>query len=621
MHQQRSRLVRALRLDLVEIFLLIYKEDAATYCLRSSLHQRNPEHFAQLKEALNAPISSYGINIDWSKYSATDAIDVLFDYLKSLRETLLPIDLICKLPSLDNYQQRNYVPSDWDSLQVYAICLAKMPECNRQLLLVLLGFIASQIEIVGRTLCDNDVGFHNEAALRWSFVLCHRLDYRTATFTLLLVNAVYFLRKANGKAPTHTEWEALIKVREELAAEAEFLPLESAASTEGGLLSDLKHEAAHTASLAMQEQHAQDQIQGNGSTRAEDKDNQRLRAKDYKDSHGNGDRSELAHQSDADDAASEGYNEPPDSPVENSKLALEDETRSPARGRSLELLDFDDNGSDDMVKVCSTAQVEETDHIFQSLLMPIPDGESPRPSLSESPTDAEPGIAVEPSPDHALVNLQQNDDDVHKQTTMNRDQDPVQPVVPRPQTPAMPGLGVNQSHWESMQYCVGISSPPTPKSETKVSRTRLPKLSISTPVDDAMFVGTPSDDQSQEERLTPIQTEHLGPLQPPFDLGRRDQKDAEATIHKQRSHRNSGGRWTYHPNHSKTKSLGGESIGSEKRKSRDEERNRSRDEGEMQAAQKNDQAGRRQQRKKSNASFRNPERGFREWFHGVGKRK
>lgn len=574
-----------------------------------------------MKEAFNAPISSYGINIDWSKYSATDAIDVLFDYLKSLREPLLPIDLSCKLPSLDNYQQRNYVPSDWDSLQVYAICLAKMPDCNRQLLLVLLAFIASQVELAERTLCDDHVGFHNEAALRWGFVLCHRLDYRTATFTLLLVNAVYFLRKANGKSPTHAEWEALIKVREQLVAEAEDLPLKSAVPTEGESLAGLKYEAADTASPAMPGQHAQDRLQGNESTSTEGHDNQRLRANDHANSRSDGDRSELRHQSDGDNAASEVCIEPRDLPVNHGELAMEDEIKSPARGGSWELLDLENTVSEDMVKVCSAAHVEETDHGFQILAMPTPDGELPRPSPSEPPTDPEPGLAVKPSPDHAFGNLQLNDDDVQQQAMMDRNGNPIQPVVSRPQTPAMPDVGATQSHWESMQYCVGVSSPPTPKSETKVSRTRLPELSISTPVDDAVFVGTPSDDQLQEERLTPFQTERLSPLEPPFDTGRRDQKDAEATIHKKRSHRSSGGRWTYHPNHSRTKSLGGESTKSEKRKSRDDERKRSKDEEEMQAAQKNDQAGRKQRRKKSNASLRYPERGFREWFHGVGKRR
>ena len=184
----------------------------APSCFRAGLGSSDPEHYAQLKEAFNAP-PSYGIDINWNDYTAADAAHVLYDYLKSLPEPLIPSHLSCKLPSLEKYIQRNYVPSDPSSLQVYAICLARMPKINRQLLLFLIALLAAQAEFAERGYWNSNGGFYNEAAECWSSVLAHPLEYRLATFTLLIVNAGYFLGVENRRRPTPAEWNRIIEAR------------------------------------------------------------------------------------------------------------------------------------------------------------------------------------------------------------------------------------------------------------------------------------------------------------------------------------------------------------------------------------------------------------------------
>ncbi|KAF3040169.1 hypothetical protein E8E11_002511 [Didymella keratinophila] len=595
-------------------------EDTATYCLQSGLYQSDPEHFAQLKERFNAPASSYGINTDWSKYTAKDAIDVLFDYLKSLSEHLLPIDLSCKLPSLDNYLQETYVPSDWDSLQVYAICLAKMPDCNRQLLLVLIAFLASQVEHAQRTLGKHHVGLYNEAALRWGSVLSHPLDYRTATFVLLMVNATYFLRKANARSPTRVEWDALIRAREELISEAEDSPEYSAQSAEEEAVTDPNEEPAATTSLGILELQAQVQLRGQECTSTQEQRDQCME-ENHTDHCGSRDVSELEHRPKLNDIVSEGGNDVRDLLVDSEERVVEEDVKAPEQRWSWEPLELDDTEADDVSKGPRETQREETEDELSGSGTSTADSELPQP-LPPEPY-LEPGIHsfVEFTAGEELEHLQNDDGDVEKQDTV--DQSRIEPAVSCPQTPQLPAVATDQSHWESMQYLDGVSRPPTPKLETKVYRTQPPKLNIVTPTDDAVFVDTPPDSQMQGTRLTPVQTERLSPLEPSTQPTHEDHGVAEPTVRRKRSHRRSGGVWTSHSNHSRPKSIAGESIKNEKRKSRDDERRRSKDEGEMQAtqaAQKNDQAGKKQ-RKKSNASFMEPKRGFRDWFHGVGAKK
>ncbi|KAF3041059.1 hypothetical protein E8E12_001248 [Didymella heteroderae] len=518
------------------------RKDTATYCLRSGLYQSNPEHFAQLKETLNAPASSYGIDIDWSKYTATDAIDVLFDYLKSLREPLLPIDL--------------------------------------------------------------------SSALRWGSVLSHPLDYRTATFTLLMVNAIYFLRKANGKSPTHAEWDELIRARKKIVLEAEDLPKDLAQAIGEKSTADPKQKDADSASPGMPEDYTHGQLQGHGGASTEDQEDQREQEDDDTDRRGSGDGLQLGHQPNVEDTVSKEDKETQNMPVDNDGFALKEKVKPSERGWSWEPLDFQDTEFNDMVKIRTATEIGGSEDESQSLVVLTPD-------LHPPPSDAqfEPDSCsiVKSSHDHGVEHLHHDDSNIVKQDATG--QSHIQPAVSRSQTPQEPVVAadINGTGWR--QFLEGVSSPPTPKLVTKLPHAPLPELSI-TPVDDAAFIEAPFDDQLHEENLTPRQ---LGPMEPLPEQDRANHGEANATVRKKRSHRKSGGGWTSHPNHSRPKSVAGESVKSESRKSKDDERKRNTDEGAAETAQKQGHSGKKQQRKKSNGSFRRPEKGFREWLHGVRK--
>jgi hypothetical protein len=592
-----------IRRDLCKFTYWYTKGNTATYCLRSGLDQSNPEHFAQLKESFNAPASSYGIDIDWSKYNATDAIDVLFDYLRSLREPLMPSELSCKLPSLDNYLQRNYVPSDLTSLHVYAIRLVQMPDCSRQLLLVLIAFLASQIECAERSLCDDPVGFHNEAARRWSPVLSHPLVYRTATFTLLMVNAGYFLKKANGQPPTHAEWDALIKARKELMSEADDLSEEFDQPTEAEHTVDISQESTNTATPIIPEESMQDQRQDQNSASLDVPMPRQQKEISHRDGHGPGDDFKIMHQLAVEGAVSEKNRKKQTASVDNDELIPKEAANPSERPWSWQAIEHEDTKSVDTIEVYKAAHVQDIDDDFQTLHSATAGPMPLRPPPSEPTAESASPSKVRRPRQLGLEQSQHGDCKIEEQGTKEQTR-LEQHASSHSQTPRTP----TENDWQ--QYFDGISSPPTPKSVTKLARTGVPRLNITT-VDDAVLVEAPSGIRIQEERLSPMES--------PCEPERRDKGEAEATIRKKRSHRKSGSSWTSHPNHSRTKSLGGESTKSEKRKSKDDERRRSKDDGEAQAAQKNDQTVKKQPRRKSNGWFRKPEKGFRELVHGKKK--
>ncbi|KAJ8111650.1 hypothetical protein OPT61_g5809 [Boeremia exigua] len=560
----------------------------AAHYLRSMKYRRNPEHFAQLKEAFNAP-PSYGIDIDWNNYTATDAIDVLFDYLKSLCEPLIPSNLSCKLPSLDSYIQRDYVPSDLASLHVYGICLAKMPESSRQLLLILIAFLASRLGCAEEFPDDNNDGLYDEVASQWGSVLSHPLDYRTATFTLLIVNAGYFLNRANGKPPTPAEWDTHIKSRASLINKNEVENIQQDEVQQRKAESMLEKDSAGAAMSSISEE----QLQAPEHDSNHDGELETAKAYDYEDQRDGDEDPKHTHRPIVEDVVLEDEHRIELLPPDDDKTVLNRDMRLPERTRICETVELEDKELAHRNQTQSTAELEGTVNEVHLLSVSSPDL-----------TPAEPETVPASSSTARIAPYRESDEVLHDESCAGNQDAPRRnesvPAPPHPQTIQDPIATSDLTGNDWQQYLEGVSSPPTPKLESRLSRPELPRLNI-TSVDDGVIVETPSVTFVQEGRLTPIE--------PPLEPNRADDaKAAENTVHRKGNHRRSVSSGRSSTNGFRPRSSAGGSVKSEKRRSRDKD--------EMQAVQKQRQDDKKPP-KKPTGWFGRPKKGFRAWVHGI----
>lgn len=163
----------------------------------------------RLKEEFKRP-PMYGQHLDWTRYSPWDALNVLSEYLGGLLEPLISEELISNFPPLNDYQQLYYAPSEASLLDHYATQLRKLPSCNLHLLLYLVSFLATSVDTRAAKNWS-DFGWTNRAAAYYSSALCRDSAYRFETFTLLIVNAGYFLSSARGEVMPAAEWAAVIE--------------------------------------------------------------------------------------------------------------------------------------------------------------------------------------------------------------------------------------------------------------------------------------------------------------------------------------------------------------------------------------------------------------------------
>lgn len=560
------------------------------HCLRLESCPSHPENFVQLKDEFNTP-ASYGIEIDWSRYTATDAIDILFDYLTSLRNPLIPSELSCELPPLDSYIQQDQMPSDMASLQVYSICLARMPKSSRQLLLILIAFLASQISCLEKLLQNDSDWLYNKAASQWSFIISHPLNYRSATFKLLIVNAVYFLSRANGKPPTPAEWEAHISARSELVARTTDKAAQQEKMQPRGFnsVAELQQVAINMAALSVSEEQMQeqrlDQKQEQDTTQEGEHGDER--ENDYEDRHGSGRAPRHNNSPIVEYNVVKGDQQVGDLPLEDDEITLKERKRPPERLLAHRTVDSEDTDAADEPEPRFAAKAEETDDKFHHLGVPAPDlapAQLPPPPPPESEQQSYP-----PSVMGVLLSqeeLQHNDWPTRQDTLGQNDDLPLVSHLtqaPRKSTAVEPSI---VHDWQ--QYLYGISRPPTP------SQKRLPRLNI-TPADDPVPVETTSDEPFQQERLTPIES----PLKPDQ---KRDFRAAKTPV-RRKSHRKSWNGWPSSRTEVRSRSAAGESGKSERRRSKDDER----------------ELRPRPDSKKKRSLFRKPKTGLREYIHGVKK--
>ena len=179
-------------------------DKTAPYCLRAD-EWKHPERHEKLKETFNTP-PTYGREIDWTEYKPSDASLVMYEYLRSLPEPLLPSQLTSELPPLTNYIKRNYMPTGFSLLESYAKCITKLRGSNRQLLLLVIAWFAAQVSSAQNAYMSDRGGWYNEAAEQLSSVLCEPNKDRRAIITLLIVNAGCLISIENGQAYNDGDW-------------------------------------------------------------------------------------------------------------------------------------------------------------------------------------------------------------------------------------------------------------------------------------------------------------------------------------------------------------------------------------------------------------------------------
>lgn len=566
------------------------------YCLRAGRYPSNPENFAQLKEAFNEP-PSYGAKVDWSKYTAADATHVLFDYLKSLPEPLIPSDLSCKLPSLDNYVQRNYIPSDWSSLQVYAVCMTRLSEHSRQLLLILIGLLASQVDLAERNHCNDSDGFYNEAARCCYPVLSHPLENRLATFTLLIVNAGYLLGLADhGRRPTATEWNNFVEARKQLGRnrEADDLLREETKLKEAQSDIETKQEHLDVTSLNTPREQLEEEEQGSLHERAQlcsEHSDYQSRRKD------GGEALGYAHHEVVEDIVPD---KPRSTSLGNGGTTSNEVVKSPERGWVWEPVDHEDTEAVDTVETHvdrPAAKVKETGEEHHHL-----GASTPRltPPLQSRPQSLREDVQ-EPIPAFKPPNGKEAETPpVVSRNTFEQDMrgEGVAESMPFFASPTSrePTVGEQSTEHDLQQYFEGWSMPSSPKRDIPPPPTVIPELNI-TSADDTVVVERPSSEHQQEERITITES-----VPNPDRVGETEAEDA-VFVRRHKSKRRSGCSHLSGASEARPRSSTGESVKSQRRHSNEEET----------------QQHVKKQHRKSNSSFGKPQKGFRKWFHGITK--
>jgi hypothetical protein len=577
-------------------------DETVSCCLRVGSYPDDPEQFAQLKEAFHAP-PTYGTEIDWTRYSAFDAAHVLFDYLKSL-PPLIPSDLSCKLPSLDDYIQNEYIPSDLASLQIYATCMRRMPQNSRQLLLILIAFLASQVGFAERYYSNDRGGFFNEAATCCSTVLSHALEHRRATFTLLVVNAGYFMGLANRRPPTYAEWNDLIAARTRLVdsrgtirqAQTEetmrdFRAQPEASSSPEPSQTDPSNERQEEPERINTHDHTHEQVEeidhdDRGSTSDEPRHTPRSIVED---------------ESDAD----QGLQGLSDNDVE----AVPEEVLKPSeREWTRKLVECKGKGPPNKSKAPAVATEDDFDGDFHEVDTQNPQYTPPELALSAPEVEylpqVQPELESEPLtmvdvPSHLeMVHLQYDDSISTKQDTT--EEEVFIPLAPSPPlSPWEPPIAADSIQADWRQYLEGVSLPPSPRLDTRLLRVQPSRVNI-TSLDDSLVMQAAFEERLGQDRLALIQKERLST---PREADLEVHAGTEDSIARKRRHRRSNSSWISIPKQGRPRSAAGESVKSVGRKS-----TRKAEEELRRMAEKG--------HKKSNSTSSKP-KGFRETLHDM----
>ncbi|KAH6629645.1 hypothetical protein C7974DRAFT_394923 [Boeremia exigua] len=316
---------------------------------------------------------------------------------------------------------------------------------------------------------------------------------------------------------------------------------------------------------------------------------------------GSGDRSKRMDHPVVENADSEGDQRTAIWPVMNDEVALNEKKKSPEQAWAWEPVSLADTDSAHEIPKVEEPE-DELHHLRASILDPTPIRPQPPEPFMEPiikpEMQPEPTFVVESLPYQEASEPRHNDWQAGKQDTLGQECSVKSP----PQTPKESLATVHAGENDWRQFLDGVSLPPTPKLQTKLPRARLPRLDI-TPADDAVIVETPLDEPSQQERLTPVEP----PLEP-HHAG--DAGTAESPTLRKSRHRKSGGSWISFANEGRPRSAAGESVKSERRRSKDDK--------EAQAPQQHGEHSKKQHRK-SNSWLGKPEKGFREWFHSTKK--
>ena len=169
-----------------------------------------------------------------------------------------------------------------------------------------------------------------------------------------------------------------------------------------------------------------------------------------------------------------------------------------------------------------------------------------------------------------------------------------------PLRPWKPPTTANYVENDWRQFLEGISSPPTPKLDTRVPRYPPPPLLDITPADDEFNLQDAFEKRLEQDGLALIQQRRLNT---PREADLEVHADAEDSAARKRRHRRSNGSWISIPKEGRPRSAAGESVKSVKRKSNSKAEEESR-----QTAKKGHE--------KSASSSSKP-KGFRETFHGI----
>lgn len=555
-----------------------------------------------MKEAFHAP-PAYGCDTDWTEYSANDAAHVLFDYLKSL-PPLIPSDLSCKLPALDDYIQNDYAPSDLASLQTYATCMRRMPENSRQLLLLLIAFLASQVGLAERYYPNDRGGFFNEVAACCSTVLSHALDHRRATFTLLVVNAGYFMGLANRRPPTYAEWNDLIAARTRLVNWRG--ALHQVETIELGRNCEAQPEASPSpdtprTGLSGEEQEAPEEMATNAPT------HEHVQESDHGDCDSDSDEPRHTPQSFAEDGPEadpgiQGLS------MDNDEAASEEALKPPEREWTWESVQRKSGSPPNTVEASTVAAEDEIDSNSRDVDVRNPGVTPPEPAPLEPEIELLPQADPEREPEPPtvidvnslldVVQLQHDDSIRANQDTT--DEEMFIPLAPSPPlNPWEPGTVVDPIQTDWRQYLEGVSLPPSPRLETRVLRVQPPRFDI-TPVDDPFVAQNAFEEHLQQDRLALVQQARL---KTPREADLECHADTEDSATRKRRHRRSNGSWISIPKEGRPRSAAGESVKSVKRKT-----NGKADEESRQTAKKG--------HKRSASSYGKP-KGFRETFQDI----
>jgi hypothetical protein len=482
--------------------------------------------------------------------------------------------------------------------------MRRMPQNSRQLLLILIAFLASQVGLAERYYSNDRGGFFNEAATCCSTVLSHALEHRRATFTLLVVNAGYFMGLANRRPPTYAEWNDLIAARTRLVDSRGTIRQAQTEETMRGFRAQPEASSSPEPSQTDPSNERQEEPE---RINTHDHTHEQVEEIDHDDRGSTSDeprhtpRSIVEDESDAD----QGLQGLSDNDVE----AVPEEVLKPSKREwTRKLVECKGKGPPNKSKAPAVATEDDFDGDFHEVDTQNPQYTPPELALSAPEVEylpqVQPELESEPLtmvdvPSHLeMVHLQYDDSISTKQDTT--EEEVFIPLAPSPPlSPWEPPIAADSIQADWRQYLEGVSLPPSPRLDTRLLRVQPSRVNI-TSLDDSLVMQAAFEERLGQDRLALIQKERLST---PREADLEVHAGTEDSIARKRRHRRSNSSWISIPKQGRPRSAAGESVKSVGRKS-----TRKAEEELRRMAEKG--------HKKSNSTSSKP-KGFRETLHDM----